>query len=72
MIDKLWLKAGVYVIMNVAFIAYDLFITVLVRFYFERLRHRFRKKMNFVWLLTWNVAEAVIYARFRQGHFHHR
>lgn len=41
-VDKLWLKAGVYVIMNVAFIAYDLFITVLVRFYFERLRHRFR------------------------------
>ena len=41
-VDKLWLKAGVYIVMNVAFVAYDVFITVLVRFYFERLRHRFR------------------------------
>ena len=32
-----------YVLMNVAFVAYDFFITVMVRFYFEKLRHRFRK-----------------------------
>lgn len=41
-VDKLWIKAFVYVVMNIGFIAYDLFITVLVRFYFEKLRHRFR------------------------------
>ena len=41
-VDKAWLKAGVYLVMNVGFIAYDLFITVLIRFYFEKLRHRFR------------------------------
>ena len=32
-----------YVLMNVAFIAYDLFITVMVRFYYDRLRQRFKK-----------------------------
>ena len=32
-----------YVLMNVAFIAYDLFITVMVKFYFEKLRPRFKK-----------------------------
>ncbi len=40
--DKLWLKIAVYLLMNVAFIAYDLFITVCVRVYFERLRPRFK------------------------------
>lgn len=42
-VDKLWLKAAIYVLMNVAFIAYDLFITVLVRVYFEKFRPRFKK-----------------------------
>ena len=41
-VDKLWLKAGVYIVMNVGFVAYDAFIAVLVRFYFIRLRPRFR------------------------------
>lgn len=41
-IDKLWAKAAIYAILNVAFVAYDIFVTVLVRFYLERLRHRFR------------------------------
>ncbi len=41
-VDKLWLKAAIYVLMNVAFIAYDLFITVLVRVYFEKFRPRFK------------------------------
>ena len=41
-VDKLWLKVGTYIVMNIGFIAYDLFITVLIRFYFEKLRHRFR------------------------------
>ena len=41
-VNKLWLKVGVYALMNIAFIAYDLFITVLVRFYLDRLRHRFK------------------------------
>ena len=33
----------VYVLMNFAFIAYDLFITVMVNFYFIKLRPRFKK-----------------------------
>ena len=37
------MKVVVYVLMNVAFIAYDLFITVVVRFYFDKLRPRFKK-----------------------------
>ena len=40
--DKLWMKIGLYVLLNVAFVAYDVFITVLVRFYLERLRPRFK------------------------------
>lgn len=34
---------AVYVLMNVAFIAYDLFITVMVRFYYDKFRPRFKK-----------------------------
>ncbi len=41
-VDKLWMKIGIYALMNVAFIAYDLFITVMVRFYLARLRPRFK------------------------------
>ena len=41
-VDKTWMKIGIYLIMNVAFIAYDLFVTVMVRFYIERLRPRFK------------------------------
>lgn len=41
-VDKLWLKAAIYVLMNVAFIAYDLFITVLVRVYFQKFRPRLK------------------------------
>ena len=40
--DKLWMKVLIYALINVAFVLYDLFITVLVRFYFARLRHRFK------------------------------
>ena len=32
-----------YVLMNVAFVAYDVFIVVMVRFYMEKLRPRFKK-----------------------------
>ena len=45
-VDEIWLKAAIYLLMNVAFIAYDLFITVLVRFYFEKLRHRFKNLLK--------------------------
>ena len=41
-VDKLWMKIGIYALMNVAFIAYDIFITVMVRFYLVRLRPRFK------------------------------
>ncbi len=41
-IDKMWLKVILYAVMNIAFIAYDLFITVSVRLYFARLRPRFK------------------------------
>lgn len=39
--DTVWLRAATYLLINVAFVMYDLFITVMVRFYFDRLRHRF-------------------------------
>ena len=32
-----------YVLMNVAFVLYDFFIVVMVRFYFEKLRPRFKR-----------------------------
>ena len=44
--DSIWIKVGIYVIMYVAFFAYDVFITVCVRLYLERLRHRFKKMLK--------------------------
>lgn len=38
-----WICILAYVFMNVAFIAYDRLITIMVRVYFERFRHRFIK-----------------------------
>ena len=32
-----------YVLMNVAFVVYDVFITIMVRFYFDKIRPRFKK-----------------------------
>ena len=40
--DKLWLKIAVYFIANVAFVAYDLFLNVLIRAYFVKFRNRFK------------------------------
>ena len=39
-------KAVLYVLMNVTFIVYDLFITVLVRVYFEKFRPRFKNLLK--------------------------
>ena len=39
--DKLIWKALLYVLMNVAFVAYDMFITVMVRLYYDKFRRRF-------------------------------
>lgn len=41
--ETLGMTIAVYVLMNVAFVAYDFFITVMVRFYYDKLRHRFKK-----------------------------
>lgn len=41
--DKMIMKVMVYVLMNVAFVAYDMFITVMVRLYYDRIRHRFKR-----------------------------
>lgn len=41
-VDKLWVKIGIYALMNIAFVAYDIFVTVMVRFYLVRLRPRFK------------------------------
>ena len=38
-----WMRVLVYVLTNVAFIAFDYFIVVMVRFYLARLRPRFKK-----------------------------
>ena len=39
--DTVWLRVATYVLINVAFVAYDLFIVVMVRFYYDKIRHRF-------------------------------
>ena len=41
--DTLIMKAAFYLLMNIAFVAYDYFITVMVRFYYDRLRQRFKR-----------------------------
>lgn len=41
--DSLPLKIALYALMNVAFVAYDLFITIMVRLYFEKVRHRIKR-----------------------------
>jgi hypothetical protein len=41
--DTVWLQAAMYLLINVAFVMYDVFITVMVRFYFDKLRHRFSR-----------------------------
>lgn len=38
--DALWLKIALYVLINVAFVAYDAFITVAVRIYLAKYRRR--------------------------------
>lgn len=40
--ETFWFNAVIYVLMNIAFISYDLFITVLVRFYLIKLQPRFK------------------------------
>lgn len=40
------MKIIVYVFTNVAFIAYDFFITVMVRFYYDKLRSRFKRLLK--------------------------
>ncbi len=40
--ETFWFNALIYVIMNVAFVAYDMFITVLVRFYLIKLQPRIK------------------------------
>ena len=40
------MTAVVYVMMNVAFLAYDLFITIMVRFYYDRIRPRIKKLLK--------------------------
>ena len=40
------LKAATYLLINVAFVVYDMFITVMVRFYMSKLRHRFKRLLK--------------------------
>lgn len=41
--EILGMKIAVYVLMNIAFVAFDFFITVMVRFYYDKIRPRFKK-----------------------------
>nr|MBE6544699.1 hypothetical protein [Oscillospiraceae bacterium] len=41
--ETLGMKIAVYVLMNIAFVAFDFFITVMVRFYYDKIRPRFKK-----------------------------
>ena len=38
-----WINAGLWLLMNVAFVVYDMFISVMVRLYLTKYRHRFRR-----------------------------
>ena len=40
--ESIILKAVLYVVLNVAFFAYDRLLTLFIRIYFDKLRHRFR------------------------------
>ena len=42
-VDNTWVKVGVWCVINVAFLAYDLFITVLVRLYLYKYRKIFAR-----------------------------
>ncbi len=39
--DRLWFRAILYVLINVAFVAYDMFITVSVKLYYAKIRQKF-------------------------------
>ena len=41
--DSFIFKAALYILMNFAFIVYDLFISVMVRVYYEKFRSRFKR-----------------------------
>lgn len=41
--DVLWMNVAVYVLINVAFVVYDMFITVMVRVYLARFRPKFKR-----------------------------
>ena len=41
--ERMIMKVALYVLINVAFVAYDLFITVMVRLYYEKFRRRFKQ-----------------------------
>ena len=42
-LDKLWLKIVAYVVINIGFLAYDIFLTLAVRLYLVKYRHRFAR-----------------------------
>lgn len=44
--DNFFWKAMFYLFMNVTFIVYDIFITVMVRFYYDRIRPRIKRLLR--------------------------
>lgn len=40
--DVLWFNILTYVVMNIAFVAYDLFISVMIRYYLQSFRNRIK------------------------------
>ncbi len=42
-VDGLFWKIAVYVLINFTFVVYDMFITIMVRLYFEKLRNRIKR-----------------------------
>lgn len=41
-VDALFMKVGIYVLLNAAFVLYDVFLTVLIHYYIQKLRPRFK------------------------------
>ncbi len=44
--NTLIMKIGFYLLVNITFVVYDIFITVMVRFYFDKLRRRFKQLLK--------------------------
>ncbi len=46
LVEKVWLKALIYIAINVGFVAYDVFLTLAVRIYVSKYREKFSRLLK--------------------------